>query len=65
MYVFFIAVNLKKETIPSGQINYSNFEYLIIPGKDLKVNDNPEQIFFQEKKANFGHIRIINLFPSC
>ena len=51
--------NLELGTIPSGQLNYSKFEYLNIPGKELNVNDITQQIFFQ-----FGHIMIINLFPS-
>ncbi len=35
----------------SGQINYSNFEYLNIPGKELNVNRFTEKIIsFQEKK---------------
>ena len=36
-------------TIPSGQINYSNFEYLNIPGKELTVNRFTEQILFYEE----------------
>ena len=35
--VFSNPVDLEKETIPSGQMNYSNFEYLNIPGKELNV----------------------------
>ena len=63
--VFFSPVNPELGTIPSRQINHSNFEYLDIPGKDLNVNKFPEQIIsFQEKKLIFGHMRIINLFPS-
>ena len=50
MYVFFILVNPEWGTILSGQINYSNFEYLNIPGKELNVNKFTEQIIlFQEK----------------
>ena len=52
-------------TIPSGQIDYTNFEYLNIPGKEFNVNKFTEQmILFQEKKPIIGHIRIIDLFPS-
>ena len=64
--VFFNPVNPEKGTIPSGQINYSNFEYLNISGKELNVNKFTEQIIlFQEKKTNKKTIRIINLFLSC
>ena len=35
---------------PSGQLNYSKFEYSNIPGKELNVNKFTEPIFFQEKK---------------
>ena len=31
-------------------MNYSNFEYLNIPGRELNENEFPVQIFFQEKK---------------
>ena len=31
-------------TIPPGQINYSNFEYLNIPGRELNANEFTEQI---------------------
>ena len=48
--MFFNPVNLEWGTIPSGQIDYSNFEYLNIPGKELNVNRFTEQISFQEKK---------------
>ena len=50
--------------IPSGELNYSNFEYLNISGKELNVNDITEQILLQEK-PKFSHFMIINLFPSC
>ena len=39
-------------TIPSGQINYSNFEYLNIPGKELSVNKFTEQIILFQEKTN-------------
>ena len=60
--VFFNPVNPEKGTIPSGQSNYPNFEYLNIPGKEINVNKFTEQILFQEK-TKFIHIRIVSLFP--
>ena len=36
-------------------LNYSKFEYLNIPGKELKVNDITEEIFFQEKNKIGSH----------
>ena len=43
--VFFSSVNPEQGIIPSGQLNYSNFEYLNIPDKDLNVNVITEQQF--------------------
>ena len=45
MYVFFSPVNPEKGIISSGQLNYSNFEYLNIPGKEFNVIDITEQLF--------------------
>ena len=42
IYIFFNPVN--------PELNYSNFEYLNIPGKVLNVNEFTEQILFQEKE---------------
>ena len=50
IYGFFNPVNPEKGTILSGHLNYSNFEYLNIPGKKLNVNKFTEQVLFQEKK---------------
>ena len=61
--VFFSPVNPKSWLIPSGQFNYSKFEYLNIPGKELNVNDMRAKIPLEKLKS--GHFRIINLFPSC
>ena len=47
--VFFNPVNTELGTIPSGQLNYSKFVYLNIPGKEFNVNNFTEQILFQEK----------------
>ena len=33
--VFFSLVNLESGIIQSGQLNYSNFKYLNLPGKEL------------------------------
>ena len=63
IWVLFNLVNTEKGTIPSGQLDYSNFEYLNIPSKECNVKDITVQIFLKKKKQ-FGHIRIINLFPS-
>ena len=38
-------VNPESGIIPSGQLDYSNFEYSNIPGKELNVNDITEQQF--------------------
>ena len=35
--VFVNPVNPEKGIIPSGKLNYSKFEYLNIPGKELNV----------------------------
>ena len=43
--VFFSPVNPELGIIPSGQLSYSNFEYLNIPCKKLNVNDITEQQF--------------------
>ena len=40
-------------TIPSGQMNYSNFECLNIPSKELNVNRFTEQIILFQGKTNF------------
>ena len=50
--VFFNSVNLEQGTIPSGQINYSNFQYLNIPGKEVNVNRFTEQIISFQEKTN-------------
>ena len=65
--VFFNPVNPEEGTIQTGQLKYSNFEYLNIPGKELNVNKihRANNIISRKKKTIFGHIRIINLFPSC
>ena len=47
--IFFNPGNPEVRIIPSGQINYSNFEYLNIPGSELNLNKSTEQISFQEK----------------
>ena len=43
--------------IPSGQINYSNFEHLNIPDRELNVNK------FTEKIRYF--IFLLDLMKSC
>ena len=44
-------------TIPSGQLNYSTFEYLNISGKELYINNFTEQILFKKKKKTIcSHI---------
>ena len=43
MYVFFSPVNLESGIIQSGQLDYLNFEYLNIPGKELNVTNITEQ----------------------
>ena len=43
--VFFSPVKLESGIIPSGQLNYSNFERLNLPGKELNVTDITEQQF--------------------
>ena len=47
---FFSPVNPKLGIIQSGQLNYSNLEYLNLPGKELNVTDITEQQFFLEKQ---------------
>ena len=44
--VFFNPVNPELGTFPSGQLNYSKFECLNIPGKELNVNNFTKQILF-------------------
>ena len=50
--LFFSPVSPEQGTIPSGQLNYSNFEYLNIPSKKLNVNNIIEQKFFPKKNKN-------------
>ena len=54
--VFFNPVNLELGTIQTGQLEYSNLEYLDIPGKEFSVNkilwaDN----IILRKNPIFGH----------
>ena len=50
MCLFFIPVNPESGIIPLGQSNYSNFEFLNLPGIELNVTDITEQQFFKEKQ---------------
>ena len=52
MYVFFSPVNPGSGIIPSGQLNYCNFEHLNLSGKELNVTDITEEQFLKEKKKN-------------
>ena len=45
MCVFFSPVNPESGIIPSGQVNYSNFENLNFPGKEPNEADIKEQQF--------------------
>ena len=45
MYVFLCPFNKESGIIQSGQLNYSNFEYLNIPDKELNLTDIIEQQF--------------------
>ena len=65
--VFYNPVYPEYGTNPLGQINYSNFEYSNIPGKELNLNKFIEQIILFKRKIKlfFGRMLIINLFPSC
>ena len=48
--------------IPSEPKKSFNYEHLNFPGKALNVTDIKSNNSFKKKN---GHIRIINLFPSC
>ena len=48
--VFSSPVNPLSGIIKSGQLNYSNFEYQNIPGKDFNVIDITEQQFLKKNK---------------
>ena len=43
--VFFRPVKPEMGIIPSERLNYSNFEHLNLPGKELNVTDITEQQF--------------------
>ena len=45
IYIYFNPVKPESGIIQSGQLNYSNFKYLYIPGKELNVTDITEQQF--------------------
>ena len=50
--VFFNPINPAKGTITSEQINYSNFDYLDIPGKALNINEGTDQNLVPFKEQN-------------
>ena len=60
--VLFGPVKQELGVIPSGQKTF-NSEHLNFSGKELNVTDIRAIISLRKKKT--GHIRIINLFPSC
>ena len=64
--VFFNPVNPELGKIQTGQLKYSNLEYLNIPPKELNINKiHGANNIISRKNPIFGHIWIINLFPSC
>ena len=46
--------------MPSGRINYSNFEYLNTPGKELNVNNFTEQVLLKSILEPLIHINALN-----
>ena len=69
--MLFNQVNLESGIIPirtNKKIFKNRIINLNIPGKELNVNKIHRANKFSQKKkkkATIGHIRIINLFPSC
>ena len=62
-YIYIYTYLVILQSSKSGEGNSSI--YLNIPGRELNVNKFTEQIILFQEKTIFGHIRIINLFPSC
>ena len=55
-FLHFSPVKPESGIIPSGQLNYSNFEHLNLPGKELNVTDITEQ---QLGRLNLGETIIV------